>query len=125
MTCLLQKPVWKSSVANFTMRPRSDARIDVHAVFLAEFNEMPQVAFAGPIELAFDLFVMDPDNVGSNDGYPSGLHFQDFFFPLRRGDARVMEFTHYGKPGLSVHREVATVHAKNATVKRCRGSPAK
>ena len=99
------------------MRPGADAGDDVHAVFGAELDEVAEVFVAGPVPLAFDLFVVDPDEVGGDDLDAGGLHLEDFGFPLGFGDAGVVDFAHDGEPGFAVEGEVLGVEAEDVAVR--------
>jgi hypothetical protein len=47
------------------MSPRPNARIDIHAMLVAQLKKFLQIAISGPIELPLDLLVMDPDDITS------------------------------------------------------------
>ena len=94
------------------MRPGADAGDDVHAVFGAELDEAAEIFVAGPVPLAFDFFVMDPDDVGGDDLDAGGFHLEDFGFPLGFGNAGVVDFAHDGEPGFAVEGEVLGVEAE-------------
>ena len=64
---LLEHPIGQAAVAHFGVVPGADARDQIHAVFGAKLGKGAQVALARPVELALDLFVMDPDHVGGDD----------------------------------------------------------
>jgi len=61
---LLEHPVRQPAVANLAVVPGTDARIEQHSVPGAQFGKSSQVSLAAPIELAFNLFVMNPENIG-------------------------------------------------------------
>src|SRR5580704_18158584 len=58
-----EHPIWKPAIARFAVDPRADAHDHVHPTLSAQLHKMPEVSLPGPIELAFDLFVMNPENV--------------------------------------------------------------
>ena len=91
------------------MAPGSDADVGIEAVLGTELDELMEVSVAGPVELAFDFFVVDPDDVGGDDGDSAGFHFEDFVFPLGMGEADVVEFAHDWDPGFVVLGEVLAV----------------
>ena len=90
-----------------------NARQQIRSVTGTELGEGAQVALSAPIELAFDLLVMDPDDAGS-------LHLEDFVLPLRPWIARKVKLSHDGQPGLAVAGEVAAVDADRASGGRSR-----
>jgi len=92
--------------------PGANARDQIHAVPGAKLGEGAQVALIRPVELALDLLVMDPDDVGGDDIHPGGLHLEDFVFPLGARVARKMKLSGYGQPGFSVEGEIAIVQAQ-------------
>src|ERR1700691_5348770 len=78
-------------------------------MFPAEFYKMPKISLPGQIELAFNLFVMNPENVGGNNLHSARLHFQNFFFPVRFGVTSKVELTHHGQPRLGIFQHIAAV----------------
>src|SRR5271163_4862273 len=76
---------------------------------------MPEISLAGPIELAFDFLVMNPEDVCGDDLHTSSLHFQDFFFPVRFGVAGKVELAHHGQPRLGILNDVAAVDGKGVS----------
>ena len=108
---LFQHPIGQPAIADFAVAPRADAGIDVQAVLGAELDELAKVSIAGPIELAFDFLVIDPDNVGGDDGDSPGFHLEYFIFPLLMGNTDVMELAHDRNPGIGVFGEVSAVDA--------------
>ena len=117
-----QEPVGETAIAQFSVTPGADADDEIHAVFGAELDKGAEVAAAGPIELAFDLLLMNPDDVGGDDLNAGGLHLEDFFFPLGLGIARVVKLSHDGQPGSSIEGEEAAVERDGATVGRGGGA---
>src|ERR1700733_5604949 len=81
-------------------------------MFPAELDKMPEISLAGPIELTFYLFVMNPENVGRDNLHPARLHFQNFFFPVRLGVAGKVELAHHGQPRLGIFHKVAAVNGE-------------
>jgi hypothetical protein len=100
------------------MGPGADARIDIHAMFSAELHKSAQIALTAPVELPFNLFVMDPDHVSSNDFDAGGLHLENFFFPLRFEHSRIVKLTHNRQPRLVIQQEVLRVHGQPVAVGR-------
>ena len=108
-----EEPVGKAAVADFGVRPWADAGDGVEAVFGAEFDEVAEIFLSGPVPLAFDFFVVDPDEVGGDDLDAGGFHLEDLGFPLGFGDAGVVHLAHDGQPGLAVEGEVLGVEAED------------
>ena len=61
---LAEHPVRQSAVANLSMGPGTDARIQQHSMLGAQFGKFSQITLAAPIKLTFNLFVMNPEDVG-------------------------------------------------------------
>src|SRR5271155_29780 len=76
---------------------------------------MPEISLAGPTELAFDLLMMNPEDVSGNDLHSASFHFQDFFFPVRFGVAGKVELAHHRQPGLGIFNDVAAVDGKGVS----------
>jgi hypothetical protein len=110
--CFREQPVGEAAVADLSVGPGADARDDVHAVLCAELHEPPQVLLAGPVPLVFDLFVVDPDDVGRDDLHACRLHLEDLGLPLAFGDAGVVHLAHHREPGLAIEREVLRIEAE-------------
>src|SRR5215469_18974921 len=85
-------------------------------MFAAERYEMAQITLSAPVKLAFNLFMVDPENVRGDDLDSARLHFQDLLLPVARRIARVMEFAHDRKPRLSVANQVALVGGEIVTI---------
>ena len=90
--------------------------IDVHAVLCAERDEGVEVAATAPVELALDLFVVHPDDVGGDDLDAAGLHLEDLGFPILPGYAGVVELAHDREPGLAIEDEVLRVHGEGLVI---------
>ena len=115
-----EEPVGEASVANLRVRPVTDAGYDIHSMLGAELDEAAQVLLSRPIPLAFDLFVVDPDDVSGDDLNAGGLHLEDLVLPLGFGHARVVNLAHDRQPGLSVQCEILRVQAEEMAVGRAR-----
>ena len=76
----------------------------------AEFHEMTQVALTGPIELPFDLFMMNPEDVGGDNVHACSLHLEDLILPVLRGVSREMELPHDWEHWLAIQGEKTAVH---------------
>ena len=110
---LFDEPVRKAAIAHFAVIPGTDAQVDVESAFVAQLDKMAEIALAGPVELAFDLFVMNPENVGGHNLDAAGLHLEQFLAPILFRIAREVEFAHHWQPGLSIEREVAAVDSNS------------
>jgi hypothetical protein len=86
-------------------------------MFGAELRESTKIAVASPVELAFDLFVMNPYNVSRDDVDPGSLHFENLIFPFVGWNSGKMEFAHHGKPGFPVEGEIALIQADGVSVR--------
>jgi len=111
------QPVWQATVACLTMCPWPDSDIEIHMMFGAELRESTKIPVASPVELAFDLFVMNPYNVGRDDVDARSLHFENLLFPFVGWNSGEMEFAHHGKPGFSVEGEIALIQADDVSVR--------
>ena len=97
---------------NFSVIPGADAhQNDYMPCLAAEFDKAAQIAVAGPVKLAFDLFVVNPENVSGDDVDSGGLHLEDFFLPFGLGNAGEVKLAHDGQPGLAVEGQVHGVEA--------------
>jgi len=112
----LLEPVGEAAVAGFAVIPGAGPQPDVHTVLGAELDEVAKVAAAAPVEVAFDLFVVDPDDVGGDDVDAGGLHLEDLVLPLRLGEPGEVEFAHDREPGLAVEHKIAAIHLERVAV---------
>ena len=112
-----EQPVGETAVADFGVRPRADAGDDVHAVPGTKLDEVAEIFLAGPVPLAFDFLVEDPDDVSGDDLDAGRLHLENFGLPLGLGDAGVMHLAHDGEPGLAVEGEVLRVEREHVAVR--------
>src|SRR5271170_1026174 len=69
------QPIGQAPIANFAVCPRSDTNPHVHAMFGTQLDKFAQAALSPPIELAFNFFMMDPEDIGRDDLYATGFHF--------------------------------------------------
>ena len=57
-------PIGKPAIPHLCVNPWTDARINVHSMGLTQLNKVPKISLTGPIPLSFNLFMMNPDDVG-------------------------------------------------------------
>jgi len=114
----LDEPVGKAAVAYFAVGPRAGAQVDIHPVLRAELDEVAEVAAAGPVELAFNLFMVDPEDIGGDDVDAARLHLENFILPLVLGNAGVMDLAHHRQPRFAVKHKVAAVHLDRVPSRR-------
>src|SRR4030095_12444886 len=79
------EPVRKSAVAHFAVIPRAEAQNEWEPDIFARCNEISQAPPAGPVPFAFDLLVMNPENIGGDDVDPARLHLQQLIAPFGFG----------------------------------------
>jgi hypothetical protein len=115
----LDEPIGEAAVADFAVRPGTDANPNVHVMPGAQLDKAAEVALAGPVELALHLFMVNPEDVGGDDVDARRLHLEDLVFPLRWRIAREVELAHDGKPGLAVEHEIAAVHLEGVAIRGC------
>jgi len=99
------------------MCPWPDSGIKIHMMLGAELRKSTKIAVASPVELAFDLFVMNPYNVRRDNVDPRSPHFENLIFPFVGWNSGEMEFAHHGKPGLSIEGEIALIQADGVSVR--------
>ena len=115
-------PVGKTAVADFAMAPRAATDDDFQAEIVARLEKLFQVALAGPIPLAFDFLMMNPENVGRHDVHAAGLHLEQFVAPLGLRHARVVHFAHHGKNRPVVEQQAAAVQGDRVAGGICGGA---
>ena len=115
-------PVGQAAVADFAVAPRSAAHDDAQTDVAGRLDEAAQLARAGPVPLAFDLLVVNPENVGGDDVDAAGLHLEQFVAPLGGGGAGVVEFSHHRRPRLAVEEQAAAVGRDGGAGRVARGA---
>jgi len=80
-----EQPVGKTAVAYFAVAPRADAHPDQETVLGTQLDEPPQVAPAGPVELALGLLMVNPEYIRRHNSDTAGLHLEELRFPFLRG----------------------------------------
>ena len=111
------EPVWKATVAGLAMCPWPDPGIEIHMMFGTELRESTKIPVASPVELSFDLFVMNPDHVGRDDVDARSLHFENLLLPFVGWNSGEVEFAHHGKPGFFVEGEIALIQSDDVSVR--------
>ena len=106
---LLEQPVGESAIAHLAVIPGTDAQINVESVLIAKLDKMTKIALSCPVELAFDLFMMNPEDVGGDHLHAAGLHLEQFLLPVLFRIAREVKLSHDGQPWFSIEQEAAAV----------------
>src|SRR5580692_11067282 len=112
----LEHPIRKAAVPCLAVIPRPNANPDIEAILAAELNKMAQVALSGPVEFSLGLLVVNPENVRRDDLDSSGFDLLNFDFPIRGRVTRVVELSHYWKPGFSISCEEAVVGGEHVSI---------
>lgn len=71
---------------------------------------MTQIEIVCPVEISGLPFMQIPEYVGGDGIDASGLHFQNFLFPVGLGEAGIVKFSDDGIEGASVFFDVVTVN---------------
>lgn len=103
----LLQPVGETAVARFAMRPRADPQHDLQARPIRELDESAHVAVPVPSDLALDVLVRVPDQVGREHRDAAGAHLAQFALPPLGPVAAEMVFAHDGDPRPPVDRHVS------------------
>jgi hypothetical protein len=86
----------------------------------AKLQEVAKIAPSRPIKLAFDFFVVDPEDVRCDNLNSTRLHFQELVFPALLRIPREVKLTHDGEPRSAIQREISTVDpASYEELERC------
>ncbi len=116
------QPIRKSAVANFAMIPRPNAHDEWQPNVFAGLGERVEIALAGPVPLVLDFLVVNPEDVGGDDGDSACLHFEEFVAPFGLRIARVVEFAHHREPGFAVAKKRGVIERERVAIGIARGA---
>ena len=91
---------------------------------IAYLQEFAQVAIAAPVPLAFFLFVVNPEDVGGDDGDAAGSHLLNLAPPFMLGHTAVVYLAHDGQDVLAADDEAAAVNLECDAVRVGAGAEA-
>ena len=110
---LLLEEIGHAAVPDLAVVERPNAREHTHPVLRTEFDEMPQVALAGPYEGPLILLVLHPEKIHRHRVDAAGLHLEDRLLPLLARIPRRVDFPGDHHPGLAVEGEVFGIRRKH------------
>ena len=84
------------------MTPRANSQQDVETDFPASLEEFSQVSLPRPIPCAFNLLMMNPENIGGDDADRTSLDFEKFVAPFWIWASRKTKLARDEHPWLAV-----------------------
>ena len=89
------QPVREAAVAAFTVRPGADAQHDLKALCGAGEHKGADIQIAGEVEFSFGFFMVDPQDICSDDADAAGFHLRQFARPVFPAVAGKVVFAHH------------------------------
>jgi hypothetical protein len=107
----VDEPVGEAAVAALAMCPRSRANENAQIQRLRRLHKRSQVSLVFPAPHTSLLLMMDPENIGADDGESVGLGRRECVFPLTPRDARELNLTHAWEKRPVIDGEILRVEA--------------